>query len=380
MPAFSLLKTEVPEVAPEAARSFIPPGDSLAGIRPHGDGNINTTFLVTTRSGFRFILQRINEKVFNKPALVMANMRRVTDHIGRHPVPVSHGNGRRWETPFILSTFQGADWWIAPDGGFWRAQRFIENVRSFHSVRNEAHAREVGWALGTFQGLIGDLPLHALADTLEGFHVTPGYLRRYDTVLASSSPCVSPGWNRCVRFIEERRAGVGVLEDAAARGQLVRRPIHGDPKVDNVMTDMETGLAVAMVDLDTVKPGLIQYDIGDCLRSACNTGGEEIEAWEYVRFDTDVCRAVLEGYVEAAGGFLTSNDFALIYDSVRLIAFELGLRFFTDYLEGNVYFKVKRSDHNLLRASAQFRLTESIEDRESLIRTVVDDQRRKVGR
>ena len=136
-----------------------------------------------------------------------------------------------------------------------------------------------------------------------------------------------------------------------------------------------SGQAISIVDLDTVKPGLVHYDIGDCLRSGCNPLGEETGKWEEVQFDTDLCRAILRGYLSKAGGFLTDNDIAYIYDSSRLLTFELGLRFFTDYLEGDVYFKVNRPGHNLARALVQFRLTESIESRAALIQDIIRDMR-----
>jgi hypothetical protein len=141
------------------------------------------------------------------------------------------------------------------------------------------------------------------------------------------------------------------------------------------MIETATGQAISIVDLDTVKPGLIHYDIGDCLRSGCNTLGEETKQWEKVHFDPDLCKAILQGYLSTAREFLTGNDFFYIYDSIRLIAFELGLRFFTDYLEGNVYFKVRHTEHNLARALVQFTLTESIESQEKAIRNIIQEIR-----
>jgi Ser/Thr protein kinase RdoA (MazF antagonist) len=163
-----------------------------------------------------------------------------------------------------------------------------------------------------------------------------------------------------------------VLERAKAAGLLLPRPIHGDPKVNNVMLDSTTGQAVALVDLDTVKPGLIHYDIGDCLRSCCNPAGEETLDLGAVRFDLDLCRDVLGGYLSAASGFLTAADYDHLYAAIRLISFELGLRFFTDHLAGDVYFRVDHPGHNLQRALVQFRLTESIEAQEGQIGGLIE--------
>ena len=177
----------------------------------------------------------------------------------------------------------------------------------------------------------------------------------------------------CLEFVNRRRGWAGALEDARAGGKLRLRPIHGDPKANNVMMDADTGKAVGMVDLDTVMPGLVHYDIGDCLRSSCNPLGEESGGWEPVRFETDMCRAVLSGYFPVAGDFLDESDHEYFFDAARLIAFELGVRFLTDYLEGDVYFKVKDRDQNLKRALVQFKLTESIEAQEPTIRTILGD-------
>jgi Ser/Thr protein kinase RdoA (MazF antagonist) len=178
-----------------------------------------------------------------------------------------------------------------------------------------------------------------------------------------------------MEFIKVRRGWASVLEQARQDGTLTLRPIHGDPKVNNVMLDAATGQAVSLIDLDTVKPGLVQYDLGDCLRSGCNPWGEETTDWEKVRFEPDLCRAILGGYLSRARDFLTTNDYIYIYDAIRLIAFELGLRFFTDYLAGNVYFKAAHPQHNLARALVQFKLTESLESQESIIRHLIRELR-----
>lgn len=359
------------------AQLFKPQG-RVIDVREFGSGNINTTFLVTL-DGLperRFILQRLNTQVFHRPQLVMRNIRIATEHIERGLKHKPLAAGGRWEVPRVFLTEEGGDHWIDPEGSFWRALSLVENARSFATIKDLDHAREAGYAVGVFHALLADLPPEKLLDTIEGFHVTPLYLQHYDDVLAKRTGTdKSPEINHCLRFVDERRAWAHVLEDARADGKLLPRPIHGDPKVDNIMIDNQTGQAVALVDLDTVQPGLVHYDIGDCLRSGCNTAGEEAELWERVCFDTDLCRAILRGYLAAAEEFLTSNDFDYFYDSVRLIAFELGLRFLTDHLEGNLYFKVKRQGQNLTRALMQFRLVESIESQENAIRTILREIR-----
>jgi Ser/Thr protein kinase RdoA (MazF antagonist) len=359
-----------------AAEQFKPQGEVI-DIREFGNGNINKTFLVTLDSegGKHFILQCINTRVFRQPELVIQNMRICTEHISQRLQRVPLGTGRRWEVPSVLLTQDSRDFYLDPDGSFWRAISFIEGSQSFDTIKGTDFAHEVGYALGIFHTLLSDLPPDRLSDTLKGFHITPRYLRHYEEVLAKYNAGKSSEKNYCLQFISRRTAWTHVLEDAREQGRLRLRPIHGDPKVNNIMIDTATGKAISIVDLDTVKPGLIHYDIGDCLRSGCNTLGEETGQWEKVHFDPDLCKAILQGYLSMAMEFLTENDFFYIYDSIRLIAFELGLRFFTDYLKGNVYFKVRHPEHNLDRALVQFKLTESIELQEKAIRNIIREIR-----
>jgi len=283
--------------------------------------------------------------------------------------------GRRFELPRLLPSRDGRDLVVDEAGHCWRALSFIEGAETFDIIENENQAGEVGWALGLFHHLLADLPPRRLADTLPGFHETPGYLKYYDEVLEKHGAGKSPEVAYGLRFVARGRTWAGILEEAQAQGKLSRRPIHGDPKVNNVMLDTATGQAVALIDLDTVKPGLVHYDIGDCLRSGCNLLGEETEHWESVRFEPELARAVLQSYVDRARDCLTHHDWAYLFEAIRLIAFELGLRFFTDYLAGNVYFKARHLDHNLIRALVQFKLTESIASQEKAIRALIRELR-----
>lgn len=344
-------------------------------IKSFGSGNINDTFLVTLDrpQDKCLVLQRINTQVFRQPELVMRNMRIVTDRVQQRLQTESEPVDRRSEVPRVLLTATAQDHVIDDRGNFWRAISLIENSYSVDAIANTHHAREVGYALGNFHRLIGDLPPEALADTLPGFHITPSYLDKYVEVLTKFGAKSTPEVNYCVRFVRERQELAHILENAKSQGKLQMRVMHGDPKVNNVMLDRDTHRAIGMVDLDTVKPGLVHYDIGDCLRSGCNPVGEETKDWENVRFETDLCQAILQGYLSQAQEFLTDRDREYIYDGIRLLAFELGLRFFTDYLAGNVYFKVTHLEHNLDRALVQFKLTESIETQAAFIHQIIQD-------
>jgi Phosphotransferase enzyme family len=356
-----------------AIANFFTQQKKVKNIRSFGSGNINDTFRVALDSSTEnpFVLQRINTQVFRQPQLVMQNMRRCTEHM-RSRLQCSPLD-RRWEVPYIFLTESGQDHYVDENGSFWRAMSLIENAESFDVMGDARRAVEVGYAIGTFHHLISDLRPETLADTLEGFHITPRYLQQYEEVLKKHTLIQTPETNYCCQFVRDRSDWSQVLETAKSQGKLPVRLMHGDPKINNVLFDTQTGKSVSIIDLDTVKPGLIHYDIGDCLRSGCNLAGEEAEDGDTVHFDTDVCRDILQGYLSVARAFLTENDYAYFYDAIRLIAFELGLRFFADYVAGNVYFKIQYPEQNLARAIVQFKLTESIESQERSILNMIRD-------
>lgn len=352
----------------KAVAAAFHPEDTICSVTPYGTGNINDTYVVECQDS-RFILQRINQNVFPMPKLIMVNLRTVMDHIAEKPSPTG---GKRWELPQIVPARDGQDWVIDESDEFWRALTFIEGARTLPKVRDVRHAGEAGYALGRFQSQISDLDAGRLHDTLPGFHILPAYLRHYDEVVATHGiDRTHPDLRYAADFVAQRRDWAPVLQNACAAGRLEERVMHGDPKIDNIMIDDTTGDAVGIIDLDTVKPGLVQYDIGDCLRSSCNPLGEETQEIDQVTFELDLCEVILKGYLPQVRSFYTANDYAYLYDSLRVLAFEMGLRFFTDYLEGNVYFKVHYPENNLMRTLVQFRLMSEIEAKEAEIRQMI---------
>ena len=342
---------------------------------PLGSGNINDTYLVQLQGGDRFVLQRINQKVFPHPELIMANLRAVMEHVAAKAESsglTALTSTRRWELPGVVPACDGLDYVIDAQGDFWRAITFIQGAQTYPKINDARHAAEAGFALGMFQRQISDLDVAALHDTLPGFHIIPHYLRLYDDGLRSPARDTdTPEIGYGMAFVAQRRDWAPVLQDACAAGRLRERPIHGDPKIDNIMIDDTTGLAVSIIDLDTVKPGLVQYDIGDCLRSCCNPQGEDAQDLDQVSFELDLCETILRGYLPEVKEFYSDEDYAQLYNSVRVLAFEMGLRFFTDYLRGDVYFKTRYPEHNLMRGLVQFRLAESIEAQEPQISRMI---------
>ena len=332
-----------------AALRFVRPG---AAVRPErlGEGNINDTYLVKG-SGPPFVLQRINSHVFPRPELVALNFAAVTAHLGRRDRRLYP----HWQDIRLVSTIDGSPFFRDGQGDVWRAQSYIDKTTTFSCIDTPERAREVGRAVGTFHSLVADLPPASLQETLPGFHVLAVYLNHFDRVRHLRPFRQSLELKYCLDIVEKYRSGMDGLRQAEATGRLVPHIIHGDPKAANVLFDRDCGRAVCLIDLDTVRPGLLLYDIGDCLRSCCNREGEEGDP-EAVDFDADLAREILTGYSTGAGPLFTHRDKASVFAAVCLLSFELGLRFLTDYLDGNRYFKIEDADDNLQRARRQFNL------------------------
>lgn len=349
----------------------------LVALQPFGCGNINDTYLAIYRNTFtesQLILQRVNRNVFPAPEKIMANMHEITRHCHEklEADAVAGRDDRVWQMPRIVKAKDSRDYVVDESGDIWRVITRIMSAHAFDVAQGPEHALECGAALGHFHYLISDMDPKSISDPLPGFHVTSAYLKTYDETLSTgyAKELLSSSMEarRLAAFIEERRGLATCLEKALAEGELTKRMFHGDPKVNNIMIDDVTGKGTAMIDLDTVSPGLVHMDFGDALRSICNPSGEEATALSKVVFDEDLATAFCKGYMREAGAFLTESDRAFFYDSIRLLPFELGLRFFNDYLSGDVYFKTKVPGQNLNRARVQFRLCESVEARERSIR------------
>ncbi len=338
-----------------------------------GSGLINDTYLCEfSGSGEtrKYILQRINTAVFKHPEEVMENVELVTSHIVNRlrkegiadPYSV---------TPALIHTRQGAPFHRDGAGSYWRMFHFIEAGEVFDTISGADHAYEIGRGLGRFQALVSDLDPVKLHDTLPGFHHTPKYLAEYDVAARSDPKGRAAETGAESDFVSRRRGLAPLLMDHLQGREIPLRVVHNDPKVNNVMIRKETREALCLLDLDTVKPGIVHFDFGDCVRSAANPVGEDAEDLNAVAFDLPLFEAVTKGYLREAGAFLTEKEVELLPASVKVITFELGIRFLADYLRGDTYFKVRYPTHNLHRARVQFKLLESIESMEARMVSMV---------
>ena len=331
---------------------------TVVNIQPLGNGFINDTYLVITDTK-PFVLQKINRHVFPQPEQIMANLTVLNQHLNQ-----INDSQIILKIPQLLKTDNGHDFFCDDQGDYWRALSYIANTESLETISNLAQAEQVGYALGQFHRLTHNLDSANLFDTLPGFHITPGYLNDYLTVSGKSKVKKDP---YCVDFITRYQSIVNDLEIAKEQGLLSVSVIHGDPKLNNFLFDKTSQRIVSLIDLDTVKPGLIHTDIGDCLRSCCHN-------LETDEFNLEIGQALLTSYLKEMGTLLTDNDYFFLYPAIRLIPFELGIRFYTDYLEGNRYFKVTETSQNLMRASAQFRLCANVMAQEVAIKDLIERQ------
>ena len=337
------------------------------GATAYGSGHINDSYrAVFHQAGVpvRYLLQRINHDVFANPIALMENIQRVTSHLA---LQVADEPDRSRLVLTLVPARDGQASYVEADGNYWRAYRFIEKAHTYDAVESPKQAFQAAKAFGQFQKLLVDLPAPRLHDTIKDFHHTPKRFMALERAITSDvagrAILVKPE----IEFSLARKSATRVLIDA----NLPERICHNDTKFNNVMLDDTTGEAICVVDLDTVMPGSALYDFGDIVRTTTSPVKEDERDLSRVTMQFAMFEALLRGYLASASGFLTKAERQNLVFSGKLIAFEQGIRFLTDYLEGDAYYKVHRKEHNLDRCRTQFKLLESIEQQEERMEELV---------
>ncbi len=335
-------------------------GDFLVGT-PFGNGNVNDTFQLTYDQGgirLHYALQRINANVFKNPAKVMENVSRVTDHIlGK--ICAARAETRK-RTLRLLHAHDGKPYAFDSDGNCWRAYVFVEHARAYEVLESPEQAFRVAQGFGEFQQQLADLP-GRLHETIPDFHNTPKRVNALEAAIKADSCNRVKNVAREIDFVLSRKDECGKLLQLHAEGAIPERITHNDTKANNILIDDLSGEAVCVIDLDTVMPGLSLYDFGDMVRSGTNPAEEDEINLDRVGMRFDMYEGFFDGFMSTAGKILTEAEKEMMPFSAKLITLEIGLRFLTDYLMGDVYFKTKRPDQNLDRCRTQFKLVESIE-------------------
>ncbi len=336
-------------------------GDYVVSV-PFGTGHINDTYQVTYDQGgvrLHYTLQRINQNVFHHPVQVMENIDRVTQHVLRK-IRASGQNTRK-RTIRLLESRAGLPYVQDSDGEYWRMYIFIENARTYDVLESADQAYQAARTFGIFQLDLVDLPGPRLHETIIDFHNTPKRIETLKKVVAAD-PCGRvKSVHREIDFALSRSDEAGLLLRLNAEGLIPERITHNDTKLNNVLVDDVSGQGICVIDLDTVMPGLANYDFGDMVRSGTSPVAEDERNLELVTMQFPMFEALLRGYMSTAGKFLLPEEREQLPFSGKLVALELGVRFLTDYLEGDVYFKTDRDNHNLDRCRTQFKLMESME-------------------
>ena len=344
------------------AHEFTLGGDILAAT-PYGSGHINDTYKVDVQSDrgpSRYVLQRINHKVFLRPDELMANVERVCAHAYAKLEQAGEPDAER-RTLRLIPTRQSKAWHIDAAGNRWRCYHFIEGATGHDVVRSPEQAYAAAHSFGAFQSLLADLPGGRLHETIPDFHHTPSRFARFQQALAQDAHGRAAAAVPEIAFALARAHEVSVVVDALRDGTLPERVTHNDTKLNNVLLDDITQEGICVIDLDTVMPGSVLYDFGDLVRTSTSPAAEDETDLAKVRMQLPMFEALVKGYLESTRGFLTPKEKELLPFAGKLITFEIGLRFLTDWLEGDTYFKIKRPTHNLDRARTQFKLVESIE-------------------
>lgn len=335
---------------------------------PHGNGHINDTYAVVfdhDGKGVRFVVQRINHNIFKNPVGLMENVGRVTSHLGKKSA------GQRDDLRRVLRlipTLDGGSFYRDDQGNYWRVYNFIEKARTYDAVETSAQAFEAAKTFGHFQKLLADLPAPRLHDTIPDFHHTPKRFAVLEKAIEADSANRAKFAAPEIEFALTRKAICSILLDA----NLPERVTHNDTKFNNVMLDDATGEGICVIDLDTVMPGLALYDFGDMVRTTTSPAREDERDLSKVTMQFQMFEALVRGYLASASEFLTPREKQLLALSAKLITFEIGIRFLTDFLAGDTYFKVHRDAHNLDRCRTQFKLVESIEQQEEQMIKLVE--------
>ena len=336
-------------------------------------GHINDTYIVTCRQGgtpIRYILQRINHQVFLYPELVMQNVKMTTDHL-RKKIGSEDKRDLTRRTMTLVPTRGGAPYYRDRDGNYWRTYVFIERVTSTHVAAEPSQAGQVGRAFGLFQKRLADLPPEKVQETIPEFH---NGLLRFEALkkaAAEDSAGRVAGAQAEIDFCRKHRGIVSLLLDAQARGELPLRITHNDTKIDNVLFDSDSGEVVCIVDLDTVMPGLAHYDFGDMMRTLTSPAAEDERDLVKVTMRMEYFEELAKGYLAEASEFLNQAERDHLAISGKVITLILGIRFLTDHLNGDSYFRVHREGQNLDRARVQFKLVESMMEQEEAMKSMI---------
>ena len=340
---------------------------------PYGNGHINDTYLLTIQkedgTEGRVILQRMNRSIFTKPVELMENIMGVTSFL-REKIIANGGDPNR-ETLNVIPAKDGKPYAVDADGEYWRCFSFIEATTSYDKVESLEDFYESAVAFGNFQRLLADYPAETLHETIVGFHDTKARFEVFKKAVEEDVCGRADSVREEIEFVLAHEDVANVFGDLLAKGELPLRVTHNDTKLNNILIDNETHKGICVVDLDTVMPGLAMNDFGDAVRFGASTAAEDEKDLDKVWCDMELFEAYTKGFIEGCGGKLTQKEIEMLPMGAKVMTFECGMRFLTDHLKGDTYFKIHRPNHNLDRARTQFKLVADMESKWETMNEIV---------
>lgn len=360
----------------EIVKQFQFEGDFL-GARSHGVGHINDTYAARFRKAngvaHRYVLQRINHHVFKNPEELMQNVEKVTTHL-RKKIITAGGDPER-ETLNLIPTVEKKTFYRTEDGNYWRAYIFIEDAHTYEVAKSLDHIYNAAKAFGKFQKLLSDFPAGQLYETIPDFHHTAKRFETFVEVVERDIRNRARSVRAEIEFVERRAEDTSTLINLFEQGRLPERVTHNDTKIDNVMIADKTGEGICVIDLDTVMPGLSLYDFGDTVRAGANPAAEDEKDVSKVCIDLEIFDRLIHGYLDVTRDVLTPIEVDYLPFAAKLITFECGMRFLTDHLDGDVYYKIHRDNHNLDRCRTQFKMVKDMEEKSDQMVRIVEKYR-----
>ncbi len=337
-------------------------------IASYGDGHINDTYILGNKN---YILQKINTDIFLDVHGLMENISGVTEYL-RNEILKDGGNPDR-ETLTLIKTRDGKNYYKSESGEAYRIYKFISGAKSYNLAESPKQFYEAARAFGRFAMYLDKYPAESLHETIKDFHNTPNRYLQLDEAIKNDPFGRAKLVGNEIAFAMARRSEASMITDAIKSGEVPLRVTHNDTKLNNVLLDDKTGCGVCVLDLDTVMPGSLLYDFGDALRFGASSAVEDETDLSKVWFDMDLYKAFVSGYLEETGAILKDAERKLLPFSAKLLTLECGIRFLTDYIMGDVYFKINNENHNLDRARNQFKLVYDIETKLSSMEKIINE-------
>lgn len=346
----------------------------LTSASPYGNGHINDTYLLTFKisdmGNLNVILQRINKSVFADPAKLMENISKVTSHL-REKILANGGNPMR-ETLTVINAWDKKPYFKDIRDNFWRAYIFITDATSYDAPESTNDFYEAGKAFGNFQNLLSDFPANELYETIPAFHDTRARFAAFKAAVEADALGRANMVRDEIDFILSREHIANCFSELLDAKQIPLRVTHNDTKLNNIMIDNKTHKGICVIDLDTVMPGLAMNDFGDSIRFGASTASEDERDLTKVTLDIEMFKAYTKGFLEGCNGSLTEKEIELLPMGALVMTFECGIRFLTDFLQGDTYFKIHREGHNLDRTRTQLKLVSDMESKFELMKEIVN--------